>query len=90
MKLLCRLFGHKIDKDFTDSGYHVCKRCSMHEYYDSPTFKAEQGIKDKYDFYDDGVFLRPYYFLLEKTKKLKAFLKDKLRKKHIYEDDLPF
>jgi hypothetical protein len=30
-----KILGHKVDLGYTDSGYMVCKRCKMHEYYDS-------------------------------------------------------
>ena len=30
-----KILGHKVDLGYTDSGYMVCKRCQMHEYYDA-------------------------------------------------------
>ncbi len=33
MNLLCYLFGHT--GNFTESGYHVCSRCGLHEYWSS-------------------------------------------------------
>lgn len=35
-RFLCsKILGHKVDLVYTDSGYLVCKRCQMHEYYDA-------------------------------------------------------
>lgn len=31
-RIACLFFGHK--EDCNDSGYNVCSRCEMHEYYD--------------------------------------------------------
>jgi hypothetical protein len=36
-KVLCFLFGHK-DNDETDSGYHWCRRCMKHEWFDNDTY----------------------------------------------------
>lgn len=30
-----KILGHNVNLGHTDSGYLVCERCGMHEYYDS-------------------------------------------------------
>ena len=30
-----KILGHKVNMGYTDSGYYVCERCGMHEYYDT-------------------------------------------------------
>lgn len=43
-EIICKLIGHKTDKDYNDSGYLICKRCQSHEYYDDWTTKDVIGI----------------------------------------------
>ena len=66
MNIRCRLFGHKIDHDFTDGGYHVCERCQMHEYWQSFNFMAEHEIDFKHSFHDDALLLRPYFYIMRR------------------------
>lgn len=33
MNILCYIFGHT--GEFYESGYHVCSRCGLHEYWSS-------------------------------------------------------
>lgn len=30
-----KILGHIVNMGYTDSGYYVCERCGMHEYYDA-------------------------------------------------------
>lgn len=43
MNIICRLIGHKVSEDYTDSGTYICERCGSHEYYD-----FEKGMWNKY------------------------------------------
>jgi hypothetical protein len=42
MNYLCYLFGHT--GNFTESGYHVCSRCGLHEYWSSRQVDSEAPI----------------------------------------------
>ncbi len=42
--IICRLFGHKTDKRYNDSGWDLCTRCSEHEYYNDWTNRDRVGI----------------------------------------------
>lgn len=95
MNLKCRLFGHKIDQNFTDSGFHICERCQMHEYHNSKQIMINQyEIEQKYYFEDAGLILKPYFFVLRQYYNLKHYFKYQyIRIKNRYflsDDDLPF
>ena len=59
MKLYCFFWGHKKSEE-NDSGFAICPRCNMHEYYDNPLCCSD--AKWPY-FYSDGVLLRPIFYL---------------------------
>lgn len=42
MNYLCYLFGHT--GNFTESGYHVCSRCGLHEYWSSRRVDPEAPV----------------------------------------------
>ena len=47
MNILCLLFGH--NGEDSESGFHVCYRCGMHEYWDSREISLEnRDIKKFY------------------------------------------
>lgn len=63
MKTKCLLFGHKIS-DSTDSGYQICERCGMHEYYHArPTIGEDLPLVSKYSFHSDGILFKPFLWL---------------------------
>jgi len=33
MRLKCRLIGHDVSDDYTESGHCICKHCNSHSYY---------------------------------------------------------
>ena len=43
-KIICKLFGHKINKVYNDNGYSLCLRCAEHEYYNDWTNKDRLGV----------------------------------------------
>lgn len=94
MNTKCRLFGHKIDKNFTDGRYHICERCQMHEYWDSKNIMIQYELKFKYSFESAGLLLKPYFFILRQYYNLKYYIKYQIiRIKNLYflnDDDLPF
>lgn len=42
--IICTLLGHKCSYNYNESGYHICHRCSSHEYYDNWITKDVIGI----------------------------------------------
>src|SRR3989304_3432641 len=51
----CVLFGHTGDGN--DSGYHICGRCSLHAYWDTPEGNPETTVN-----YDRaGLLLKPWW-----------------------------
>lgn len=63
MKLKCLLFGHKI-ANYTDSGYQICERCEMHEYYHAqPTIGEDFPVASKFHFHSDGVLFKPFSWI---------------------------
>lgn len=74
-KIFCYLFGHD---HWDDSGYHYCKRCSAHSYYDG----AEH-------YFNDAVLLRPLWFLRRKIYQFKCDVIHLYRKVFLKEN-LPF
>jgi len=65
MNTICRLIGHKVDDNYTDSGTYICKRCKSHAYYDYDRDKWDKDpllfiirnkilrLKDKYTFWKE-------------------------------------
>lgn len=53
--LLCYLFGHT--GNFTESGYHVCSRCGLHEYWCSRMVDPETPI----DYDRAGLLVNWFY-----------------------------
>lgn len=96
MKKICRLFGHKIDPNFTDGGFHICERCQMHEYHNAKQVMINQyEIEQKYYFEDAGILLKPYFYLLRKYQTFKHAFKNKyyaIKSKYFLKDSdgLPF
>lgn len=43
MNIICRLIGHKVNENYTDSVTYICKRCGSHAYYD---FEKHRWDKD--------------------------------------------
>lgn len=78
IKLLCFLFGHTGKE--TESGFHVCSRCGLHEYHCHEEYSRA------------GYLFRPIYwikyFLYNSWYKMKRrYIIWKDRK---YNDDVPF
>lgn len=99
MNIKCILFGHKVDSDFTDGGFHICDRCQMHEYWNAKKIMIEHEQKFKYSFEDAGLLLKPFWYFIQKYDALKRRImfeywyigsKIKTRFSKINNDDLPF
>lgn len=88
MKIKCRLFGHKKSK-FTDSGYIVCERCGMHEYYDAKINKDQFDTSAPF-FEQAGIFPK----IADKVFGIRQYVENKIYqfryRKFNREDDLPF
>ena len=69
---ICLLFGHTGRE--TESGYHVCSRCGLHEYH-CPEYVRE------------GYIWEPYIWMKKIIKKTCFFLKKKLERE---DANLPF
>jgi len=70
-KFICILFFHRFAQN-TDSGYHTCKRCGWHEYYDYDS-RVEYGILNPILWYRRTVvrwYYRIKYWYIEKNSKL--------------------
>ena len=100
MNLKCRLWGHKIG-DLNDSGYAICERCGMHEYYHNEHNYKLCNPPEKHHFDQAGLLMKPVWRLQRKIRELMKRFKKKFRytKIHQYiygwkynelDDDLPF
>lgn len=78
MGLTCRLFGHT--GNGTESGYHVCSRCGMHEYHSHPEYQKA------------AVLFRPWWRLKRKVHNAAVSVMDRWRrwKRRKEIDDCPF
>jgi hypothetical protein len=76
MRWLCRFVGHTGDE--TESGYHVCSRCGLHEYHCWPEYQRA------------GLLWRPLWWVQMKlsngVRPIVRRRKFKLRRN----DDVPF
>lgn len=78
--IICFLFGHSGYE--TESGYHVCSRCGMHEYYNCKAYD-EDSING--DYYKHSYFFYPFYKVVSLIKRIKRSYINYKNK-----DDIPF
>lgn len=100
-KTKCFFLGHKIDDKFTDSGYYVCERCGMHEYWNNKNVVIDLFGKDSKESKSRGFYQYPFYgtfasFIYSKIEKVKSILHQHKGKNPFIgnntnnEQDLPF
>lgn len=63
--IICLLFGHA--GEATESGYHVCDRCGMHEYYCSE--HCDPGLSFG-DYHKHSYLTYPFHWAIYFLKKL--------------------
>lgn len=80
MNILCYLFGHT--GNLTESGYHVCSRCGLHEYWHSRQVDPTSPV----DYDLAGVVVIPMY---KAWGRMSAWLA-RYTRKPMDDSDLPF
>ena len=63
----CFLFGHKLSNN-TDSGYHYCIRCNVHEYWDTKEYGSNY-------WENAGWLLKPFQWIKRKYNNIKWYIK---------------
>ena len=65
--ILCVLFGHKGNN--LESGYHVCSRCGLHEYWNNPEIMQENGIDTMPNYYKEEMLKGPILNAFNRAKR---------------------
>ena len=83
MSILCILFGHTGQN--TESGYHVCDRCGLHEYWcNRQTMNENLDYDLKFSYDECGILMRPIWRLWNR------FDHWNFHRKLKNDDDIPF
>jgi len=78
MNPVCKWLGHKTSKEYTESGFLVCKRCCSHEYHNSDEWQRV------------GILKRPWWYVLRFSHIVNQKRRDLINRIRYGKSDLPF